>query len=301
MPSRHERRTHVGEESVPVDLLNPGQVFACIGLMEASLQLHGPACAAFDWSRPEQARFVLSNKEEDEPIHAVFDFLRSAEVHSLAPIGSDLTTDKWSVPTRVQPNTFPIPEPPSPATLPAVLQRGDDEIRLFHWGDGSRRRDKVKFWAGSGGYPGAGLLRDSLQLASSLPDSTTPFDQPILQSSSFRFDWRRDYIPIDSGFSLNEHAHIGAMGYPLVEILAAIGLSHARPKRLQDKLHYRYGVIGRSPDSPDEALLPPALLRAALGGTFQQPFSVRRFSMNLGWPGQEGQARCITSVSEEIA
>ena len=41
-------------------------------------------------------------------------------------------------------------------------------------------------------------------------------------------------------------------------------------------------------------------LRAALG-TEDAPvpgLPFRRFAMQLGWPGQEGQARCITNVFE---
>jgi CRISPR-associated protein Csx14 len=118
-------------------------------------------------------------------------------------------------------------------------------------------------------------------------------------SSSFRFDWRRDYIPIDAGFSLNMHSGMLPRGYPLVEILAAIGLSHARPRRVT-KLEYRYAVAGRSASQQDEesALLPALFVRAALGAA-ELPFPTRNFTMQLDWPGQENQARCITTVREE--
>jgi CRISPR-associated protein Csx14 len=88
------------------------------------------------------------------------------------------------------------------------------------------------------------------------------------------------------------------VGYPLVELFAAVGLSHARPLRPErrNKLLYRYGVIGS--DRKDARLLPPIFLRAALG-VEMMPFPQRRFRMNLGWPGQENQARCITTVTEE--
>jgi CRISPR-associated protein Csx14 len=82
------------------------------------------------------------------------------------------------------------------------------------------------------------------------------------------------------------------MGYPLVEILAAIGMQNARPARpdRRDRLTYRYGV--------SNARLPTLLTRAVLG-TQGLGFSMRVFRMHMGWPGQEGQARCIIDAEEE--
>ena len=118
------------------------------------------------------------------------------------------------------------------------------------------------------------------------------------QSSSFRLDWRRDYIPLDIGFSINNHANkrFTTIGYPVVEILAAIGLTHARPECIS-KLKYRYGVLGVTSDSD---LFSQLFFRASLGAS-DLPFPQRTFRMNLGWPGKEGQARCITTVYEELS
>jgi CRISPR-associated protein Csx14 len=102
-------------------------------------------------------------------------------------------------------------------------------------------------------------------------------------------------VPLDIGFSLNAHSgdRFCTVGYPVVEMLASIGLSNARPKRVS-KVEYRYGVV--SANNPKQ-LLDPVFLRAALG-TARVPFNQRAFRMNLGWPGKEGQARCITTVEE---
>ena len=200
---------------------------------------------------------------------------------------------------------FPFPVPDSPATLPATIYCEETEekaITIDHWGDSRSitSRDNVKFWAGIGGYPGAALARDALnlvrnQIGESVDD---PFNLGAEQSSSFRFDWRRDYIPLDIGFSINKHARtrFATIGYPVVEMLAAIGLTHARPEFIS-KLEYRYGVLGAA-SSGD--LFDPLLLRASLGAP-DFPFPHRTFRMNLGWPGKEGQARCITTVYEELA
>ena len=68
-----------------------------------------------------------------------------------------------------------------------------------------------------------------------------PFAVDALQSGSFRLDWRRDYVPLHAGFSPNVHGSVVMRGYPVVELLAAIGLTHARPVR-HNKLRYSYGV-----------------------------------------------------------
>ena len=191
-----------------------------------------------------------------------------------------------------------FPETNTPATLPVILRdKHGGEIPVDYWGDVTTR-DNVKFWAGAGGYPGAAILRDALQLVRGRVQrhSNDPFLLPAPQTNSFRFDWRRDYIPVQEGFSPNRHKRITMVGFPIVEIMAAIGVTNARPSR-KSKLEYRYGVLGYG----GKSLLDPVFHRAALGAEASpvpgKPF--RRFVMRLGWPGQENQARCITQVTEE--
>ena len=287
------------EHSIPVDLLNPGQVFACLGFLEAADILCGGAEGGFDWRDEVNTRFHLRIKGDDNPVEAVLRFLAEAKVTAIAPHGSENRTEKWRVMTALlkQGEPFSYPDPASPATLPAHLEANGKAILLDYWGDATIR-DNAKFWAGSGGYPGAALTLDALQLIRDRIKEAgdNPFALSALQSSSFRFDWRRDYISLDTGFSPNDHGNIHMVGYPLVELLAAIGLSHARPQR-QKKLSYRYGIVAGNRDN--DFLLAPIFLRAALGCA-ELPFSQRFFHMELGWPGQKNQARCILDVKEEI-
>jgi CRISPR-associated protein Csx14 len=291
----------MAEASVPVDLRNPGQVFACLGLMEAAEVLCRAPCAGrFDYGNSESVTsFVLSAEGSQDPVGEVLRFLARASAEAIAPTGSSLSTGKWEVATReVGDNIFPGPAPDTPAALPMRLTDGDRSIRVEHWADGSER-DNVKFWAGAAGYPGAGLARDALALVNGLGDNelavaiADPFNVAAPQSSSFRFDWRRDYIPLEAGFSPNMHGGVEMVGYPFVELLAAIGMQNARPVRVEtrNKLAYRYGV--------SNAMLPTVFARAVLGGE-SLGFPIRVFRMRLGWPGQEGQARCIIDAQEEL-
>ncbi len=292
----------MGESSIPVDLLNPGQVFASIGLLEAADLLLGNATGGFAWNDDGEDTFRVRASGGDSPIERVMAFLDDAEVVPIAPADSpnlDAWKNSWGSPPEVTSGrtTFPFPDPDSPATLPVVLRgRFGDEIPLDYWGDATRR-DNVKFWAGAAGLPGAAILGNALRIASGKirQHAGNPFALSGAQSNSFRFDWRRDYVPIQIGFSPNRHGKVQMLGFPLVEILAAIGVSHARPNRVT-KLVYEYGVLGGG----ESSLIDPSFHRAALGAD-KNPvpgFPFRRFCMQLDWPGQEGQARCISQVTE---
>ena len=291
----------MAEASVPVDLANPGQVFACLGFLEAADVLLGDARGGFDWRDPGNLRFRLAARSSDHPVLRVLRFLDEATVTCLVPAGSRHGIDKWKIRTEQDASgTFPS-RYTGMDVLPARLR--DDTgscIMIDHWGDqGRARRDRVKFWAGMQGKPGARLAQEALELVrgQAADHADDPFSLGAGQSGSFRFDWRRDYVPVDAGFSPNKHKSTVIMqGYPIVELLAAVGLTHARPIR-RTRLEYRYGVAGLA----GEELYDPIFVRAALGA--EQPpvpgMPFRLFTMRLDWPGQEGHARCITDVLEE--
>jgi CRISPR-associated protein Csx14 len=263
--------------------------------MEIAEALLGPTLGHFS-TTGDLASFSLETPGEREPVPTVLGFIENASVEALIPFGSKFDLSTWKVGSAQSPDLrFPQPKPPAPASLPAVLRLREDSFCLDSWGDATRR-DNVKFWAGSGGYPGAALVRDALELVRGRLDESVlldPFGFSAAQSSSLRFDWRRDYVPLGIGFSLNEHPKIDPRGFPLVEILAVAGLAHARPARPEprNKLKYRYGVLW------GEAV--PILFHRAALGCAELPFNTRYFSILLDWPGQENQARCITSVTEE--
>jgi CRISPR-associated protein Csx14 len=295
------------EWSVPVDLRNPGQVFACRGLVEAAEALLGRAFESrFAYAhRATLAQFIVSGHGSENPIETSLAFLRRAKVSLVVPMPEpEPALSAKQVPSTPAADThvFPMRVPKKPASLPALLSDGENAIQLDSWADGPTQlgRDNVKFWAGARGYPGAALAHDALELIASmsgddaLAAARDPFAFSAPMTSSFRFDWRKDYIPLDIGFSLNKHkSTLDMVGYPLTEVFAAIGLQHARPQRPErrDKLSYRYGV------SPE--WLPTILARPVLGAA-DIGFPMRIFRIQLGWPGEENQARCIIDAREEV-
>lgn len=282
------------ESRIPVDLLNPGQVLACVGLMECEAAKAGPgvasATAAFEAEGTTQGTFALSSPA-GVTIAAICQDLARAEVVAIAPHGSGLSDEKVRT-EEGPPHIFPAAPPDKPSALPIRIETENWSVTVSSWAESNAEgRDNAKFWAGN--YTGASAAALALALiAEGKVDEADPFAFAAPQSSSFRLDWRRDYIPLHSGFSPNAQDKIEMIGYPLVELLAAIGLEHARPFRPEprDKLRYEYAV----PTVPS----PPTLLRAVIGAETGLPS--RRFSITLGWPGQEGQARCILDAQEII-
>ena len=168
----------MAETRIPVDVFNPGQVFACLGLVEAADILLGDAAGAFHWQNATRAEFILRAAGENDPLHAVLAFLKEAEVLACVPEGSPhgrkrpkARSDGQPMEFEIVPSGHPFPSPDEGADrLPAILRapfggRAHD-ICISYWAEPTALtgRDNVKFWAGAGGYPGVALLKDALNL-----------------------------------------------------------------------------------------------------------------------------------------
>lgn len=295
----------MSETSVPVDLYNPGQVFACLGLMEAAEILLGDAEGGFDWRDGENTHFVIRAAGDADPLLTVLRFLRAAKAEAVAPCDSDLRAKEPGVETlSEEAGVYPCPTPDSPSALPCRLTDPSGQtLPISYWLSGTEL-DNVKFWAGMAGYSGTALVRDLLLPVRSWSDNqlkavaADPFGNldpetaSYPQSSNLRFDYRGGTIPFDAGFSTNAHGQYTMMGFPLVDVLAALGLEHARPVRpdRRNKLAYTYTIW--------PVTLPLVLARAALGGA-NFGFASQTYRIELGWPGQENQARAIKTVKKE--
>src|ERR1700751_5295076 len=77
----------MGEHTIPVNLYNPGQVFASLGFLEAADLLLGNAEGGFDWSDPDNVIFKLNADGDVNPVAAVLEFLAEAEPRRWMPRG----------------------------------------------------------------------------------------------------------------------------------------------------------------------------------------------------------------------
>ena len=150
----------MAESSIHVDLFNPGQVFACLGFLEAADVLCGDAEGGFDWSDEAEVRFCLRVGGEQKPLEAVLKFLAEADIVTICPARIE---GPW--PDNADPSEeFPAPKKSdgkalTASSLPVRLQRGDTSVQISHWlkGDG---RQPFKLFAGK--QVGARLVSNML-------------------------------------------------------------------------------------------------------------------------------------------
>lgn len=160
----------MAEASIPVDLFNPGQVFACLGFMEAADVLLGDAEGGFDWRDAAKVCFKLRADGEQNPFEAVLEFLAEAEPKRWGPIGytdpppkkgkdsdsdgaeNDEAMDETENPDELASldlsTTFPAKEGDRMA-LPIKFGGGNRPlVELGHWADESGR-DSFKLYSGN--------------------------------------------------------------------------------------------------------------------------------------------------------
>lgn len=295
----------MAQASIPVDLFNPGQVFACVGFLEAADVLLGHAQGGFDWTNETEARFELHAGGTASPVEAVLEFLIEARCVRLAPEGyldsppksqgkkseqpakseaSDSTSD--GPPHRLA--TFPGTRADRLA-LPLRFERNGHVLDVSHWCDASSR-NPFKLFAGQQRSAAiaqqmlAGVKRLWNERRGELTSDPLGLTAP-LGGSTFKFDARKAWTAIDAGYSPDEQTH-GVEASPVVEMLAAIGLEHARPDELERR-EVRYGAW--------KGLLPPALARPALGGArVVAPARIFRFTLDLA-----GKNKIVTFAREE--
>jgi CRISPR-associated protein Csb3 len=281
----------MGDASIPVDLLSPGQVFASLGFLEAADILCGDAEGGFDWSDEADVHFILRAAGTENPFKIVLVFLSEAEIQSCGPVGY-AETRKAAAPLILS-ETFPCPSPDQMA-LPIVLSRSGAKVDLGHWTNGSSRsafklyagnrsaekvaRDMVNGSKGTHGI--AALWREEQRRM-----VEKPFEVLTAMGGSFNFDPRGGWVAIDAGYSPNEHKDHQVQASPTVELLAAWGLEHARPDEYETR-RVQYGAWG--------CALPPMLARAVLGGaSVGVPARVFRFELALS-----GKNKVVTLAQE---
>lgn len=315
----------MAQASIPVDLFNPGQVFACLGFLEVADILLGNAQGGFEWPNGE-SKFSLHSSGDKNPFAVVLEFLTNAEVRECghegyespppkkktdnsSAVDDDAEESSVAVVTETL-ETFPASSG-DPMALPVRLAdvRGEQCrcLLVTHWADGSNRNN---FKLYSGNRSAASIARAMLQgarkkTAKKSVDADgvkthglahlwreyrdemikSPFEVLTSMRGSFNFDPRGAWTAIDAGYSPNDQKHT-VEASPVVEMLAAIGLEHARPDEFETR-KVRYGVWG--------ACLPPVLARPALGGVrVCIPMRIFRFTLDLA-----GKNKIVTFAQEE--
>lgn len=293
----------MAETSIPVDLLNPGQVFACLGFLELAEKLLGNAQGSFDWSKGSDTQFKLSASGNANPIASVIGLLATVQVVEVEPVGWQSETTNGARCSATFPSSLDSHKDPdgdcTSTKLPIYLRfdgTPPKQIAVEHWTDESSRPD-FKLYAGN--RSGFTIAEDMVHGKRSKPSkktgavkiinrgveqlwrsddsglSATPFDILVPMAGSFNFDPRGGWSAIDEGYSPDKQGHC-LQSSPLVEILAAIAMENTRPVEVR-RGTFRYAAWND--------LLSVELARIALQG--QLPgFSLRRFEFALGYSGK---------------
>jgi hypothetical protein len=195
---------------VRVDPTNPGQFFACCGLLELADRFWGGAEGWF-----EDARFCVgpldAGTSRDSTLCGLLSAIAGA---SLRQVDAD---DDYSSPIEI----------PSPF-----------DLRLDWWGDDRGGGRRLKVWAGKMGSVRIAramqqvLQRPDIQNDALLDYGAVVYDPlvPDNKVEPFYFDARRGASahPIDVGFSLDSLG-MTTVAYPAVEFLCLVGLQRFRP------------------------------------------------------------------------
>ncbi|CAG0955940.1 hypothetical protein BURK2_00466 [Burkholderiales bacterium] len=291
----------MAESKIPVDLFNPGQVFACLGFMELADALLGDVEAEFDWGDSKQVQFCLTATGEQNPFEVVLGFLKIATVTPLRPEGVDGPWPKDATQSEV----FPAPlselrdstgKKFTASALPISLESEGRKFNVSNWLVGDKR-EALKLFAGqqvaaklmTNALSGDSTKKGTVGVRQLSPASSDPFETgPV--GGRFGYDARGAWDAMNTGSSLDEQGATLLVS-PVVEALAVVGLEYTRPAFLS-AYEIRYAVW--------QGKMPVSLARAV----FTQPRGLvprghfRCFRAHLGDDKQ--YKKCFPSTEELV-
>jgi CRISPR-associated protein Csx14 len=190
----------MSELRVAMDPWNPGQFYACCGLVEL---LNVASCFAVRDDRPRFAECVLEGVG-DEDLRKLIEDLRGARY--------EFDSQDGQVEKSVQPIWITL--------------GGGRQLKLDWWLDPFyEKAGHLKCWAGQ---VTTGKLIEELTAGLDPENGNGLFRQPLMTKSKFGIDPRSAWNAQSVGFSPNEHGQDAAT-FPAVELLGAIGLQGFRP------------------------------------------------------------------------
>jgi CRISPR-associated protein Csx14 len=202
------------EFCVRVDPINPGQFFACCGLLEIADRIYGGAEGWF-----EEGKFLISTSGS---LEGVLNALVEHMPDALTQLDNGLGV--------------------APIIAPLKLRFDDssDRLVLDAWSKTIRKDNEVmvianhpwQFWSGQQTpqqiwYALSAALKNQMKNKVAL-DSENLFEEREFLSGRFGFDPMAACSAIEMGFSPNEQG-IKVASSPAVELLAAVGIQRFRP------------------------------------------------------------------------
>jgi CRISPR-associated protein Csb3 len=237
-------------ERIRVDPSNPGQVFACLGLLEVASLIKYPAIGRFDWNRQQTHAFFELISDAD--IDRILSEVKSAEVTDPEERGPLWEMINESAEEDAEPVGLGAGE--RSQTAPVQLKGPSWILVLDAWLEPDTRvtNRMFKTWAGRVGS--VQLIKNLKNALKPVPNVSEIFEQNI-PMRPVGYDCRSAVSPDDLGYFYNKVSDVAV--YPIVDLFALIGLNHARPTILGNR-NFEYCTWG--------LLLPPEGARAAITG-----------------------------------
>jgi CRISPR-associated protein Csb3 len=237
--------------NVPVDLTNPGQFFACCGLLELADRLWPGAQGWFDGG---QFRLAVSVMAEDDPFAKLLDSITSsklgntmcdAQIDRLEQLGKMSKQHRSGSPgLELEKKELEALRREEPIVLGMPLG-----LRIDWFRDDDAGGSRFKTWAGQQsvldiatamkeGIPGAGVTSEST-LWNHARRTGLPFN--------FDSDLGGQGSALDIGFSFDalngsERTRIEGTCRPALELLAFIGLNRFRPREISGQNRFIYAA-----------------------------------------------------------
>lgn len=238
---------------VAVDPTNPGQFFACCGLLELADRLWPGAEGWF-----ENREFCLAT---DGSLIDILQELTRCQTVEVTQLDNGLSVKPLIAPLRLTFNT----RGPFALTLDAWMTiRIDRGVAVAApnppWNFWSGQQTSLRIWT---------ALRAALaeQLPTIPPEKIGDlFGHRVLLSGRFGFDPGAAWNALDVGFSPNEQK-IEVASSAAVELLAAVGIQRFQPDMANNRSSFTYATWGQP--------LAPAVAAAAAAGAIPVPPGVR--------------------------
>ena len=241
---------------VAVDPTNPGQFFACCGLLELADRL---------WPGAE-GWFAEGGREFRIACGGTLHYLLAVLVMDPPTAIERLECNSLEVPPIIAPLSFSFDGGSTTAieldawTRIAVLKSVPQVISNPPWNFWSGQQTSLRIWS---------ALRAELvaQLRRFIPNQFEElFSQRLFQKGRFGFDPGPAWNALDVGFSPNEH-NMEVESSPAVEMLAVVGLQRFRPVMNDGRDSFDY-FTWHSPYSP-------AVAAAAMAGAMPEKCAIR--------------------------
>jgi len=241
----------VSELRIQLDPLNPGQFYACCGLVELAGLGDRPVVSRFESEpgRPRVSWFCLRGDVSRDFLTKSLGRLRRAEFWC---------DDKFEA-----------------SISPTILTFGEHVFELDWWlTDFRDKPSPIKCWAGQ--VTTRKLFEELLVLLDESSTGSNLFQKSQLTKSKFGVDPRAAWNARDCGYSPNEHG-VDSATFTAVEVLAALGLQTFRPAVQCRTRTVRYHLWN--------ADLPVCLARTA-SGTPWDGLPQRALQFSIGSRGQ---------------